>query len=303
MKNAAKRRPDCRVPPAACLCGQRSGRVVWRERGYEAKQCRCGMVYTEAASHETSLDETHELHPPSFYVLPAAFKAAWVAAHCPPGRLVEVGCGDGTFLSAVQRHGYEVWGIEPHHTRAAQARARGFNIDVNYLEHTALAPHSFDVVYHCDMLSHFRRPASALRQMCLLLRPGGVLCFEVGLQGGVAPFWYALNGELGLRQHHWLYSKASLQQLLATCGLEIVHERRFGLAPAVLLSRVSTAFMKYVLAPAMERLGAEEDRALDVLERWQNFLRYSIGSLAPAIGPQTLFVVARPYAYACGSEQ
>ena len=51
----------------------------------------------------------------------------------------------------------------------------------------------FDVVYHCDMLAHFHRPAEALRLMTRFLRPGGVLAFEVGFVADLPRFWYLVD--------------------------------------------------------------------------------------------------------------
>ena len=44
------------------LCDDISGRLVWREKGYEGLLCRCGMVYTNRHGVDALVDPTIEHH-------------------------------------------------------------------------------------------------------------------------------------------------------------------------------------------------------------------------------------------------
>src|SRR5271154_5624453 len=81
------------------LCDEASEKVVWTEAGVEGLLCRCGMVYTNQSAYLPPANPVKEHHPGCFYSLPGAFKATWMARHCPRGRLLEVGCGAGFFLA------------------------------------------------------------------------------------------------------------------------------------------------------------------------------------------------------------
>jgi hypothetical protein len=105
----------CSSEASRCfLCDEVSNRIIWRENGHEGRLCRCGMLYTNQATMRMPADPTLDNHAPEFYSLPAQLKANWIARYCPPGRLLEIGCGDGFFLAAARKCGYEVWGIEPN---------------------------------------------------------------------------------------------------------------------------------------------------------------------------------------------
>src|SRR5579884_4125958 len=159
---------------SACfLCGKASETVIWREDGIEGLLCDCGMVYTNQFTCRTRPEPTHEYHPQHFYSLPAAFKAAWVARHCPRGRLLDVGCGAGFFLAAARQHGYEVIGLEPNPAYDPDLAKFSIGVVHEYVEKTSLPRHSFEVVYHCDLLAHFPDPIRYLSAMCELLAPGG----------------------------------------------------------------------------------------------------------------------------------
>lgn len=289
------------------LCGDISDRLVWREKGYEGLLCRCGMLYTNRHGLDAWVDPTIEHHDRAFYSLPAEMKACWVATHCPPGRLLEVGCGEGFFLRAARKHGYQVCGIEPNPRLCQQVSEElGVEIEQRFLDNSRFPRASFDVVYHCDLLVHFSDPISALNTMTTFLRPGGVLCFEVGILGGISTAWYKLMGGLGLGQHLWLYSNRALHNLFERSDLVVEKIKYFGLAPEVVVGKATGIFNIRVLKPLLNlarplRILPSPEAAEELQWSTRNFLRYRVGHFAPRIGPQTVFVVARPKRYAAAS--
>jgi len=278
------------------VCNRESDRIVWRERGYEGRLCSCGMVYTHPTPPAGAIDYTDSQHDEEFYSYFAEFKAGWMARHCPPGRLLEVGCGDGAFLAAAQARGYEVMGIEPHPERARRVQEQlAIKVEQSFLENNTLPEKSFAVVYHCDLLAHLPDPRESLCAMTALLQPGGVLCFEVGLLGGISPSWYRLIGQLDLGDHLWFFSDRSLKLLLSQAGLHIEKIQYFGLAPTVLLTKVcdfARAGVVHVLAAAPKlRILPSPENVNSFFRKLMVFLRYRIGAISPRIGPQTLFLV------------
>jgi SAM-dependent methyltransferase len=280
---------------------------VWREAGYEGLLCRCGMVYTNRHGVDILIDPTIEHHEPAFYSLPAELKASWVSANCPSGRLLEVGCGNGFFLKAARRHGYQICGIEPNPRLCNRvSKELGIEIEQRFLGDSQLPRATFDVVYHCDLLVHFPDPISALNTMTAFLRPGGVLCFEVGILGGISTAWYRLIGTIGLGEHLWLYSNRALELLLERSDLMIEETKYFGLVPEVVVGRVTDMFSNRVLKPLLNmaqplKIFPSPKAALELQSSAHNFFRYRVGGFAPRIGPQTVFVVARPKRYAAAS--
>lgn len=273
------------------LCGSSDGSVLWRENGYEAFQCACGLLY--ATPPPLSVEPTIDEHLDSFYALPAPMKAAWLRQRHPGGRLLEVGCGEGHFLRAALAEGYEVCGIEADAERAERVRGSlGVEVETALIERSAWPEASCDIVYHCDLLSHFPDPQFALRRMAALLRPGGVLCFEVGLVANLAPFWYEFMGTIHMPVHRWFYTEESLAALLRLAGLRIEHVRRFGLAPSFCLARFGRLIG---FGGGATRSMSDGPRRENVMRAFvHNFVRYRIGLLFPGIGPQTALVIARP---------
>jgi SAM-dependent methyltransferase len=281
------------------LCKKESDRTVWKERAYEGRLCSCGMLYTNPSPQPGAIDFTNDPHPQEFYACSADYKAEWIARHCPQGRLLEVGCGDGFLLEAARKRGYQVFGLEPHADRARRVREQlGIDAQQDFLEDDRLPKKYFDVVYHCDMLAHFPDPIRCLRLMSSTLRDDGVLCFEVGILGGISTIWYRLIGEIGLGPHLWLYSERALKELFAQSGLVVQHAQCFGLGPYAVLHKLTRLFeaVAFRLLSALPRLGGRVSRKsiARLHEKFLYLLHYKVGAFAPRIGPLKLLVVARP---------
>jgi SAM-dependent methyltransferase len=285
--------------PSGCVvCGKSSDIVVWIENGYEGRQCSCGTVYTFPTPAPDAVDVTHDGHPACFYSAYANLKAKWVTKVKPPGRLLEIGCGDGFFLRQAKALGYDVAGVDASTERAANvARALGVEVRGGLFEELEFTQ-KYDVVYHCDLLSHFPEPVIALKKMCSILKPGGVLVFEVGTLAQIHPVWYRWIGMLGYPHHRWLYSERSLQAVFDQAGLSVVRTRHFGLAPSVLFTG-SVVLLARLARSTVRPAGVPESArrlisTASFSDRVEQFLRYRAGAIAPRIGPGTLFVAACP---------
>jgi hypothetical protein len=139
--------------------------------------------------------------------------------------------------------------------------------------------------------------------MSSMLRPRGVLVFEVGTLAEIHRAWYRLIGVLGYPQHRWLYSEQSLHRLFDRAGLRVLQTRHFGLAPSVLfyrsmalLARAARKWRGPKAPAATSAVGSPPTttNAEAALCRIEQFFRYRVGAIAPRIGPGTLFVAACP---------
>lgn len=158
-----------------------------------------------------AVDPTYDQHFDTYYSLPAKVRLKWLSRFQPSGSLLEVGCGSGQFLALARAHGYQVAAVEPN-PRSARSAARllGIEVEQALIEESGLPPQSYDVVFHIDLLSHFPDPVKALRKMAELTRPGGVVCFEVGI-GALPRRWSPLLGRPGYPQHLWHFTEEAVR--------------------------------------------------------------------------------------------
>ncbi len=180
------------------LCGANDtvlvahGRDRLRDRpeAFRAVKCRrCGLIYLDPRPDPETLpsyyDESYEtftqfddsglvgLVRRSLLARQARLITAFSGG---PGRLLEVGCGTGDLLLALESEGWQAVGIEPSRSASDKARARcRAEIVTGQFDAFRGKDDSFDAVVLKHVLEHLPSPMAALRRCAALLRPGGCL--------------------------------------------------------------------------------------------------------------------------------
>jgi 2-polyprenyl-6-hydroxyphenyl methylase/3-demethylubiquinone-9 3-methyltransferase len=115
----------------------------------------------------------HELNP-------ARLKFISDRAELSGRNVLDVGCGGGILAESLARKGGQVTGIDVATRVLATARLHlhESGLEVDYQEKMVEdlaqeAPESFDVVTCMEMLEHVPEPASIIRSVAALLKPGG----------------------------------------------------------------------------------------------------------------------------------
>ncbi len=87
----------------------------------------------------------------------------------PPGRVLDVGAGDGALLDALARRGRDCLGLERQSSRP----------DVREAEVSELESNGWAAIVFWHSLEHLREPAKELRAAAERLQPGGILAVAV----------------------------------------------------------------------------------------------------------------------------
>ena len=95
--------------------------------------------------------------------------------------LLEVGVGQGYFLQQARARGLTPTGVELNPSGAAAARALGFEVFMDPLDHMRqrMGDGSWDVICSFQVLEHLANPLPFLQDAAALLRPNGVLILSV----------------------------------------------------------------------------------------------------------------------------
>lgn len=89
------------------------------------------------------------------------------------GRLLEVGCGEGTTLQFVQQMGWNVEGLDVDRKAVEIAKKKGLPVKSGNLFEANFEPGSFDVVTMFHVIEHVHDPRGLLLECLRILRPGG----------------------------------------------------------------------------------------------------------------------------------
>lgn len=99
-----------------------------------------------------------------------------IAPYKSSGRALDIGCGPGYFLSAAQKMGFDVYGLDPSDYIVEMAKkAWGERVQLGLIESANYEPESFDLIVAFDTFEHIYDPNKFLQAIHSFLKPGGVL--------------------------------------------------------------------------------------------------------------------------------
>lgn len=142
-------------------------------------------------------------------------------------RVLDVGCGAGSFLSFMKKKGFDVFGVE------SNAKARDIclknNIEVQSTE-SKLPLASFNIISLWHVLEHLPSPESSLGKYRELLKPGGILViavpnFESHDRIHYQNHWAALD----VPRHLWHFTPKGLISIAESSGFDLLQKRALGL--------------------------------------------------------------------------
>jgi SAM-dependent methyltransferase len=138
-----------------------------------------------------------------------------------PGRVLDVGCGDGSLLQHFADQGWTAIGVDPASTAVAAVRHRRLEAHQGTLDDHPWEHGSFQAILFQHSLEHIPDPMGSLSEAAKLLAPGGVLVVAV-------PNWASWQKRLfrsrwfhlDLPRHQQHFSPTALERAARQVGLE-----------------------------------------------------------------------------------
>ena len=192
----------------ACpLCGEKESRPSWlgcfRFEGGEYPYVECASCFSLYAARMPDEAELSRMYGVAYAVHagkgeglrdpkdPAS--VVEFLARLPRGTFIDYGCGDGSLLVKTRSLGWKSLGVEFDPEVARQAAHRtGIDIHDRWSVES-LADGIADVLHLGDVVEHLTSPATELRRIMRLVRPGGYLVAQGPLEANPNLFTAALK--------------------------------------------------------------------------------------------------------------
>lgn len=159
------------------------------------------------------------------------------------GKLLDVGCGRGSFLNRAKERGWYGWGVEFSEIAALEARELGLNVQIGDLTQVKFPSSYFDVVTLFNVIEHVRDPFATISEVHRVLKHTGLLVIRapnidwlefppVGVLRNIKKrvkgfldknYYFSTTGILNMFmvQHLYYFSRETLRLLLEKIGFKI----------------------------------------------------------------------------------
>lgn len=146
------------------------------------------------------------------------------------GRLLDVGCGNGTFLARASEMGWKATGLEPDPQAVATCCENGLDVVKGSLE---TAPASwrgqFDVLTMSHVIEHVPHPQTDLELALTMLKPGGLIWIALPNPAGLGAIFFGHSWrELHPPYHLCIATQEEVIRMLTEAGFVSISAHRIG---------------------------------------------------------------------------
>lgn len=154
----------------------------------------CGLVYANPMPLPQSVEEHYDVAPEAYWTKEYFSEAeeyfsqqiaTWcklTKRSCESAKALDIGAGIGKAMRALQRAGFEVWGIEPSPSfreRAIQMGVDPQRLLLTSVEEAEFPEGMFDFINFSAVVEHLADPSVALEKALRWLSPKGLMYVEV----------------------------------------------------------------------------------------------------------------------------
>lgn len=224
------------------LCGTTAARELYtakdrlsnRGETFSIAQCLgCGVLRTLPALSDSQLSR---FYPEDYWGAEDQPSQTWIESsqaektrflsdsQLTAGKILDVGCGSGFFLRALDPAKWERFGVETSEAAcAATVRALGSGrVFTGSLTLSEWPDSSFDVVTFWSALEHTNEPRANLKEARRITKPGGSVIIQVPNSASYQARWFGGDWfALDAPRHRYHFNLPILERLLSETGFKV----------------------------------------------------------------------------------
>jgi 2-polyprenyl-3-methyl-5-hydroxy-6-metoxy-1,4-benzoquinol methylase len=261
--------------PVACpVCGSKKQKILYEDslgddlppfdyafspehmRTYRIARCEscshafCILPRENIWKNYQSVVDSEYLNRGEAHILTAKKVIAVMKKYIAKGKLLDVGCATGDFLTAAQDY-YSVEGLELSKWSSEIAQKRGFNVHTCTISELPQYER-YDVITLWGVIEHFESPAQEIEKISRIIKPGGYIFLWTGdidswLARLLGKHWWYIQG-----QHIQFFSKKSLNRLFLNYGFKPVNIEKYPFTTD--LNTFSKSFFRYRTLRSLAKL-------------------------------------------------
>ncbi len=228
------------------LCESNAGYPIISEDLYIGRKCTiCDLIFVSPRPTLEAIISIYKNDKSAIYSNPYSSNTFYKLLHSkhtiqllsnysPTGSILDIGAGGGNFLKQAVSSGYDPFAIELNKNNADYI-SKQLNIpceqrpfDLNSFQNI-----SFDIVYHCNLLSHLYDPVKTFLSINSKLNDTGLLFFETGNLGGLPDNLLNKFDKFDLPDHLFFFGNKSIELLLNKTGFKLINIATYSLAPNI----------------------------------------------------------------------
>ncbi len=148
------------------------------------------------------------------------------------GKVLDIGCGNGTFLSLVNQHSKaEMHGIElPGGSAERAAKVEGINLKIGALEADDYEPNTFDAITLFHVFEHLDKPKETLDIITSILKPEGFLVMSFpNIDSWQSRLFKGKWFHMDAPRHLFFFTPKDFIDLMNEFGYDVIQEKHFNL--------------------------------------------------------------------------
>lgn len=197
------------------------------------KCSECSFVFQDEKTIKTNYEDSYNLDftNKSEWMYPARRDVLMditrrIKQQTGPGKILDIGCGDGHFLYLCKNEGFDISGVEYDRNLSEYANKKAGNVLPGKYDKQMFPENYFDVITMIQVLEHIPEPQKILEIAKYHLKPDGIIVIEVPSIHAPHFLLYNLtrmkkfvNNPRGIIHSHCNYfSVRTLTRLLNDCG-------------------------------------------------------------------------------------